>query len=96
LQGFLTYPRTETTKYAPTFDFKAPLKQLEGGKLGKLAKQLISQGPLVSSGGHDAGDHPPITPTSKAPTQFENPKEEQLYDLVSRFYMASLAGPAKY
>ena len=38
LQGILTYPRTETTKYSTNFDNLAPLKAQEQWKLAPLAQ----------------------------------------------------------
>lgn len=67
LQGVLTYPRTETTKYSSTFDHLTPLKALELGKFAALATGLLKAGPIKTSVGEDKGDHPPITPTSKTP-----------------------------
>jgi DNA topoisomerase-3 len=37
LSGCLTYPRTETTKYAASFDINGPLKALDQTKFGGMS-----------------------------------------------------------
>jgi DNA topoisomerase-3 len=44
--------------------------------------------------GHDAGDHPPITPTTKTPNSLEG-TQRRLYDFVARHYLGSLSKNAK-
>lgn len=65
LKGFITYPRTESTAYPRSFDHKAVLAaQAASGKWGSYANDLLDKGHQRPRPGHDAGDHPPITPTA--------------------------------
>ncbi|PIO60659.1 DNA topoisomerase, partial [Teladorsagia circumcincta] len=62
-QGFISYPRTETTAYPPNFDLLGTLKQqANNSKWGDVVKKVLSEGIRKPKGGEDKGDHPPITP----------------------------------
>ncbi|PIO62026.1 DNA topoisomerase [Teladorsagia circumcincta] len=62
-QGFISYPRTETTAYPPNFDLLGTLKQQSNNpKWGDVVKKVLSDGIRKPKGGEDKGDHPPITP----------------------------------
>ncbi|CAD6196685.1 unnamed protein product [Caenorhabditis auriculariae] len=62
-QGFISYPRTETTAYPPSFDLIGPLKlQTSDRKWGEIASQVLADGIKKPKSGVDKGDHPPITP----------------------------------
>ncbi|KAH1020178.1 hypothetical protein HUJ04_009891 [Dendroctonus ponderosae] len=66
-QGYISYPRTETTKYPENFDLQGTLKQQENSSdWGKEVKAILSQGINRPKSVHDAGDHPPITPMRSA------------------------------
>uniref|UniRef100_A0A672RCY9 DNA topoisomerase n=1 Tax=Sinocyclocheilus grahami TaxID=75366 RepID=A0A672RCY9_SINGR len=66
-QGFISYPRTETTHYPENFDLKGTLKQQANSCLwGEMVKALLSEGINRPRKGVDAGDHPPITPMRAA------------------------------
>ncbi len=66
-QGYLSYPRTESSAYPPRFDFDTLLAaQCRHGVWGAYAASLISDGFAAPKGGVDAGDHPPITPVRSA------------------------------
>ena len=63
-QGFISYPRTESTQYAESFDLRDVLRQQQGNSdWGEDVRDLLSKGINKPRKGHDAGDHPPITPT---------------------------------
>ena len=64
LDGFISYPRTESSAYPPGFDFKRIVaSQTSNDEWGDIAKKILSFPSIRKpSGGKDAGDHPPITP----------------------------------
>ncbi|TRY93579.1 hypothetical protein DNTS_005181 [Danionella cerebrum] len=66
-QGYISYPRTETTHYPENFDLKGTLKQQANSSFwGETVKALLSEGINRPRKGADAGDHPPITPMRAA------------------------------
>ena len=107
-QGYISYPRTETTHYPENFDLKGPLRQQANhpywadtvsratahpcsqalwpnpelvrappcrkSAMPRLTalfflpqvKRLLTEGINRPRKGHDAGDHPPITPMRSA------------------------------
>lgn len=90
LSGYLSYPRTESTAYPSSFDFKEVLLTLrEHWSVGEYANSLMRKHTTPRSG-HDAGDHPPITPVGLA--RGLSGDEERIYDLVVRHFLASISG----
>ncbi|XP_016146156.1 DNA topoisomerase 3-beta-1 [Sinocyclocheilus grahami] len=66
-QGYISYPRTETTHYPENFDLKGTLKQQANSSFwGETVKALLSEGINRPKKGVDVGDHPPITPMRAA------------------------------
>ncbi len=61
IQGYISYPRTETTKYPPNFDLVGTLKNIESNPLWSAhVKELLQNGVKHPEGGKDVGDHPPM------------------------------------
>ena len=60
--GYISYPRTETTAYPPTFDLHSALEeQANHPSWGNVVGYLLSSGRIDRpEGGRDVGDHPPI------------------------------------
>jgi len=80
LRGYITYPRTESTNYSPNFDFKSAIKSLEAHPiLGKFASNLCREGFFPPKDGHNAGDHPPITPVCMPSYSSLNDRERKYY-----------------
>ncbi|EAS04751.2 DNA topoisomerase I (macronuclear) [Tetrahymena thermophila SB210] len=97
LLGFITYPRTETTKYPGEFDFKSVLHAISNSKFNNMAnyaKGLLSEPLNKPYKGVDSGDHPPITPTQNAP-QSLNPQQMKIYELVCKNFLGSLSQDAQ-
>lgn len=98
LGGYMTYPRTETTAYAPSFDFDIVLNGLARSALpfGGYAAMLLQRQIERPRAGTDAGDHPPITPTPKTPNmgQLSN-AESKMYDFVTRHFLATVSTSAR-
>ncbi|KAK2121182.1 DNA topoisomerase 3-beta-1 [Saguinus oedipus] len=66
-QGYISYPRTETTHYPENFDLKGALRQQANHPYwADMVKRLLAEGINRPRKGHDAGDHPPITPMRSA------------------------------
>ncbi|KAK5974612.1 DNA topoisomerase, partial [Trichostrongylus colubriformis] len=74
-QGFISYPRTETTAYPPNFDLVGTLKQQSNNsKWGDVVKKVLNDGIRKPKGGEDKGDHPPITPMKPSNGQLSGGK----------------------
>ncbi|KAK1319076.1 hypothetical protein QJS10_CPB04g01426 [Acorus calamus] len=66
-QGFISYPRTESTAYPASFDFQGTLKSLINyPSWGVHVRALLVDGFHKPRMGTDVGDHPPITPMKSA------------------------------
>ncbi|CAK8993289.1 unnamed protein product [Durusdinium trenchii] len=97
--GYISYPRTETTKYSQTFDLVAALREQAyhptwGKTVSYVLRETQIQQPVA---GTDKGDHPPITPIKAAPKdEFSKGKEWRLYEYVTRHFIASLMDDASY
>lgn len=95
LQGYITYPRTDTDRYV-AFKHEANLRALAKGALhAKYAEGLLEAGlTKPRQGKRYEGDHEPITPIKPLaePTELRGPLL-RLYELVLRRYLA-LFGPA--
>lgn len=103
--GYISYPRTETSRYPPSFDVTSVLNELSyHPTFGKSVQWLLKEnGGRVRppSEGHDAGDHPPITPMRLAGREdfmkAKSPgKEWKIYDLVCSHFIASLMPDVEY
>ena len=98
--GYLSYPRTQTTRYPDDFDIGGTLSLLsdQPNKWGALAAWLSLQPPLPPKHGIDFEDHPPIHPVAVA-----SPKDIKgggmawrLYEAVCQHFIASLMPDAFY
>lgn len=105
LAGLLTYPRTETTRYPPSFNAKEYLKDHSGhAKWGEWCRYLL-EGKKVQQPreGEDFGDHPPITPVwcaSEGEVRHHGGQlaksAVKLYELVVKRFLASVSPDVKY
>eukprot|EP00435_Cladocopium_sp_Y103_P032004 s1452_g8.t1 len=97
--GYISYPRTETTKYSQTFDLSAALREQAAHPMwGRTVQKILSNRQLrAPASGTDKGDHPPITPIKAAhKEEFSKGKEWRLYEYVTRHFIASLMEDAAY
>ena len=65
--GLISYPRTESSRYPPSFDVGSLLRDHAGHRdWGAHAASVLAEagagGVRPPHTGKDAGDHPPITP----------------------------------
>eukprot|EP00804_Cyclotella_cryptica_P011112 CCRYP_020500-RD/>CCRYP_020500-RD protein AED:0.15 eAED:0.15 QI:179/1/1/1/1/1/9/334/1141 len=95
LSGYLSYPRTESTRYPSSFDIKGELcKQANDSRWGQYVTELLRKGANVGKGGLDMGDHPPITPCRHARAGELTGDMARVYDLVARHFIASVSDDA--
>ena len=98
MEGYLSYPRTESTRYPPSFNLSEVLEQQSGSPLwGSFATNLLSADKVVARGGGvDKGDHPPITPMRVASPETLQGDRWRIYEYVTRHFIASLSPHATY
>ena len=96
-KGFITYPRTETTKYASTFDFKGSLNNFSNHPdFGENVKKILKDYKFPILKGINAGDHPPITPAKVATKSDLKGNHWNLYECICNNYFASISPPIQY
>ncbi|PSN57539.1 DNA topoisomerase 3-beta-1 [Blattella germanica] len=97
VQGYISYPRTETTHYPENFDLLGVLKQQQNStEWGSEVREILSDGINKPRKGHDAGDHPPITPMKLANRSDLDGDAWKLYDYITRHFLATVARDCKY
>ena len=97
LDGYISYPRTESTAYPPSMDVAAALHaQARHAVWGDYVAELLRAGPARPRGGVDRGDHPPITPCRFAQAGELGGDAARAYELVVRHFIASLSPDAAY
>ncbi|CAH0561430.1 unnamed protein product [Brassicogethes aeneus] len=97
IQGYISYPRTETTRYPENFDLVGTLRQQQNSsEWGEDVKMILAQGVNRPKSGHDAGDHPPITPMKSASRNELEGDAWRLYDYITRHFIGTLAKDCKY
>ncbi|XP_064424078.1 DNA topoisomerase 3-beta-1 [Latimeria chalumnae] len=96
-QGYISYPRTETTHYAENFDLKGVLRQQANSSYwADTVKALLAEGINRPRKGHDAGDHPPITPMRAASEAELGSDGWRLYEYITRHFIATVSYDCKY
>jgi len=96
-QGYISYPRTESTQYANNFDLKEVLHQQKNSPhWGEDVRALLTRGVNKARKGHDAGDHPPITPMRAASRDTMDSDAWKIYDYVTRHFIGTVSYNCKY
>eukprot|EP00933_Yihiella_yeosuensis_P022632 TRINITY_DN1779_c0_g1_i1.p1 TRINITY_DN1779_c0_g1~~TRINITY_DN1779_c0_g1_i1.p1 ORF type:complete len:858 (+),score=171.26 TRINITY_DN1779_c0_g1_i1:68-2641(+) len=96
LDGYLTYPRTETNTYPPNFDLQGAVRaQANHPAWGQYAQALVQNGLNKAREGVDMGDHPPITPV-RAATEGQLGDAYRLYDIITRHFLATVSKDCKF
>ncbi|XP_035229457.1 DNA topoisomerase 3-beta-1-like, partial [Stegodyphus dumicola] len=96
-QGYISYPRTETTNYPENFDLRGTLQlQSRSSDWGNEVQELLGGTMIRPRKGHDAGDHPPITPMKLANRNELDSDSWKIYDYVVRHFIATLCPDLKY
>ncbi|XP_064118388.1 DNA topoisomerase 3-beta-1-like [Macrobrachium nipponense] len=90
-QGYISYPRTETTHYPENFDLKGALRiQDNHSDWGHIVRDILKEGIQRPKKGHDAGDHPPITPMRCADKSQLDHDSWRLYEYITKHFIGSL------
>ncbi|XP_010247445.1 PREDICTED: DNA topoisomerase 3-beta isoform X1 [Nelumbo nucifera] len=96
-QGFISYPRTESTAYPPSFDFKGTLgEQAKNPTWGNYVHWLLELGFHRPRLGTDAGDHPPITPLQSATEDMLGNDAWRLYEFICQHFIGTVSPDCKY
>ncbi|XP_038711610.1 DNA topoisomerase 3-beta isoform X2 [Tripterygium wilfordii] len=96
-QGFISYPRTESTAYPSSFDFRGTLGLLANSSIwGDCVRDLLSKGYQKPRSGADAGDHPPITPMRSATEDIVGRDAWRLYQYVCQHFIGTVSSDCKY
>lgn len=96
-QGFISYPRTESTAYPASFDFRSTLAaQANNPTWGSYVEKLLVDGYHKPKSGTDAGDHPPITPVNSATEVVLGNDAWRLYQYVCQHFLGSISPDLKY
>eukprot|EP00899_Mesostigma_viride_P006662 jgi/Mesvir1/15998/Mv08302-RA.2 len=97
-QGYISYPRTESSAYPPGFDLHGTLAaQSRHPVWGEYAASLVAKGFAVPKGGTDVGDHPPITPVCAATeSELGGGDMWRLYDHITRHFLGTLSPDCRY
>ncbi|XP_052188830.1 DNA topoisomerase 3-beta isoform X2 [Diospyros lotus] len=96
-QGFISYPRTESTTYPSSFDFRGVLGALVNNPAwGTYSRTLLSDGYVKPRSGTDAGDHPPITPMRVATEDMLGIDAWRLYQYVCQHFLGTVSPDCKY
>ena len=98
IQGYISYPRTESTGYPPGFDLTGTLRiQRTHPVWGEYVSDLLAGGMVRPRVGKDEGDHPPITPMEAATeSEIGGGDAWRLYDFIARHFVASLSPDCVY
>ncbi|XP_057602423.1 DNA topoisomerase 3-beta-1 isoform X2 [Hippopotamus amphibius kiboko] len=96
-QGYISYPRTETTHYPESFDLRGPLRQQANHPCwADTVRRLLAEGINRPRKGHDAGDHPPITPMKSATEAELGGEAWRLYEYITRHFIATVSHDCRY
>ncbi len=96
--GYVTYPRTENTVYPDDLDPEERVADLtDHPEIGDDAADLQGGDLDPTRGDTESTDHPPIHPTSEVPDPGDLGEDEaELYELIARRFLATVAEPAEW
>lgn len=98
IQGYISYPRTETNQYPDNYNLKEQLiKQKSNSYWGDYIRNLLDvKGVQKPRKGVDCGDHPPITPMKSANEAELGGDTWRLYSYIVRHFIATVSGDCRY
>lgn len=92
IRGYISYPRTESTAYPPSFNLAGALALQKNHSIwGAYVSGLLQDGHARPKAGKDAGDHPPITPMRSATPAELSGDEWRIYEYITRHFIASVS-----
>jgi DNA topoisomerase-3 len=96
-QGFISYPRTETNKFTLTDDELKALanEHIGDNNYGNFAQEVVN-GNMYGrprAGTSDDKAHPPIHPIKAPPANMDR-TDQQLYEIITRHFLASISRDA--
>lgn len=97
LDGYITYPRTESTSYPAKFNFNEILENhKKNSEWGPYVSKILKQGIEKPNKGIDKGDHPPITPVKSANWGSMREIDWMIYEFITWNFLATISKMAKY
>lgn len=94
--GYISYPRTDNTVYPPSLSLRSILEKLRKSEFAREAEEILSQESLrPSRGKKSTTDHPPIHPVEAATKGELKGHHWDVYELVTRRFLATLAPACK-
>ncbi len=94
--GYISYPRTDNTVYPPSLSLKMILERLKKSEFSAEAEELLAQESIrPSRGKKSTTDHPPIHPVEAARKADLKGHHWDVYELVTRRFLASVAPACK-
>ena len=101
MKGYISYPRTASTKYYPNFDYENNLRFLiESFRNSEIDENLLNlynrfdNDIIYLKKGIEKGGHQPIIPLKRF--VFFNNDQEKLSKLICLYFFASLSQPLEY
>lgn len=94
IAGLISYPRTSSQKLPPSINYDKILKNLQKQKeYASACKELLGKALKPNEGKKSDPAHPAIYPTGEPATL--SGRQERLYDLIVRRFLAVFGEPAK-
>lgn len=95
-QGYVSYPRTETTAYPENFDLRSVVRTLGNVSDFSEASSKILGNFHAPKAGVNKGDHPPLTPTASANRDQFDSDTWKVYDYICRHFLATVSRDMTY
>ncbi len=94
--GYISYPRTDNTVYPPSLGLRSILEKLRKSEFAAEAEELLAQETIrASKGKRSTTDHPPIHPVDAATKAELKGHRWDIYELVTRRFLATVAPPCR-
>lgn len=95
MSGYISYPRTDNTVYPKALNLTIALKNIMGSEFDKEINEILAQDKIIPSRGKvSTTDHPPIYPVKPAKKKSLKKEYWDVYELIVRRFLATLAPPA--